>query len=54
MYTYLYAIRFQDGPTDRLSGGWRMRLALAKALFVAPDMHRSMHIYIHIYIYVCG
>eukprot|EP00566_Odontella_aurita_P000093 CAMPEP_0113548804 /NCGR_PEP_ID=MMETSP0015_2-20120614/13087_1 /TAXON_ID=2838 /ORGANISM="Odontella" /LENGTH=864 /DNA_ID=CAMNT_0000449455 /DNA_START=194 /DNA_END=2788 /DNA_ORIENTATION=- /assembly_acc=CAM_ASM_000160 len=27
-----------DGPTSNLSGGWRMRLALAKALFVPCDL----------------
>lgn len=25
-------------PTTSLSGGWRMRLAIAQALFVAPDL----------------
>ncbi|KAI8476740.1 MAG: P-loop containing nucleoside triphosphate hydrolase protein [Monoraphidium minutum] len=28
----------QAGPTAALSGGWRMRLALAAALFAAPDL----------------
>jgi len=28
----------QDGPTEALSGGWRMRLALAKALFLKPNL----------------
>jgi len=27
-----------DGPCDALSGGWRMRVALAAALFAAPDV----------------
>lgn len=27
-----------EGPTGALSGGWRMRLALARALFAAPDI----------------
>jgi ATPase subunit of ABC transporter with duplicated ATPase domains len=28
----------QSGPTAALSGGWRMRLALAAALFANPDL----------------
>lgn len=30
--------RMQDGPVTALSGGWRMRVALAKAMFVQPDI----------------
>ncbi|KAJ3094318.1 hypothetical protein HDU97_008246 [Phlyctochytrium planicorne] len=28
----------QEGPISRLSGGWRIRVALAQALFVEPDI----------------
>src|SRR5262249_53896205 len=28
----------QNGPCSALSGGWRMRVALAAALFAAPDI----------------
>ena len=27
-----------DGPASNLSGGWRMRAALAGALFMSPDL----------------
>ncbi|KAJ2845319.1 hypothetical protein IWW36_004827, partial [Coemansia brasiliensis] len=28
----------QDGPVSNLSGGWRMRVALAQAMFMEPDV----------------
>ncbi|BEJ13020.1 hypothetical protein CspHIS471_0301940 [Cutaneotrichosporon sp. HIS471] len=28
----------QDGPVSDLSGGWRMRVAIAKAMFIEPDL----------------
>ena len=33
-----FSLEMQRGPTNALSGGWRMRLALAGALFAAPDL----------------
>jgi len=27
-----------DSPTEHLSGGWKMRLALAQVLFVRSDL----------------
>lgn len=38
----LYGLGFnesdQQKPTRTFSGGWRMRLSLARALFVKPDI----------------
>lgn len=28
----------QKRPTKAFSGGWRMRIALARALFIEPDL----------------
>jgi ATP-binding cassette subfamily F protein 3 len=33
-----FAPEVQEGPCSALSGGWRMRVALAAALFAAPDV----------------
>lgn len=33
-----FSMEMQNAPTTTLSGGWRMRAALASALFAAPDL----------------
>lgn len=33
-----FTTEMQRGPTSALSGGWRMRVALAAALFIEPDL----------------
>ena len=34
----LFTPSMQNGPTSALSGGWRMRVALAAALFIESDL----------------
>lgn len=34
----LVAVVVQHKPTQQLSGGWRMRVSLARALFLQPDI----------------
>ena len=33
-----FSPEMQAGPTSALSGGWRMRVSLAAALFIEPDL----------------
>ncbi|XP_036623676.1 ATP-binding cassette sub-family F member 3 isoform X1 [Trichosurus vulpecula] len=33
-----FSVKMQQQPTREFSGGWRMRLALARALFARPDL----------------
>lgn len=33
-----FSLAMQDQPTRLFSGGWRMRISLAKALFMNPDL----------------
>ena len=33
-----FSAEMQDGPVSRLSGGWRMRVALACALYDEPEL----------------
>jgi ATP-binding cassette, subfamily F, member 3 len=33
-----FTVAMQHGPITALSGGWRMRVALAAALFIEPDI----------------
>lgn len=33
-----FSVSMQTGPISALSGGWRMRVALAAALFIEPDI----------------
>jgi len=33
-----FTVEMQEAPTKHFSGGWRMRISLARALFMQPDL----------------
>lgn len=41
--------RMMNMPTERLSGGWAMRAALAAALYMRPDLLLLDEVFLHIY-----